>query len=94
MAKVPVSVCIIAKNEEKYIEECLKRLIPYGFEIVVADTGSTDATKEIARRYADKVLEFEWTDDFSAARNFGISYLLFLYLERTCIPAAVTAGPR
>ncbi|MCI9386236.1 MAG: glycosyltransferase [Lachnospiraceae bacterium] len=70
MAKVPVSVCIIAKNEEKYIEECLKRLIPYGFEIVVADTGSTDATKEIARRYADKVLEFEWTDDFSAARNF------------------------
>lgn len=36
----------------------------------MADTGSTDATKEIARRYADKVLEFEWTDDFSAARNF------------------------
>lgn len=70
MAKMPVSVCIIAKNEEKYIEECLKRLMPYGFEIIVADTGSTDATKEIAGRYADKVLDFEWTDDFSAARNF------------------------
>lgn len=70
MSKVPISVCIIAKNEEKYIEECLKRLQPYGFEIIVTDTGSTDRTKEIALEYADKVLDFEWIDDFSAARNF------------------------
>lgn len=70
MSKVPISVCIIAKNEEKHIEECLKRLQPYGFEIVVTDTGSTDKTKEIAAKYADKVLDFEWIDDFSAARNF------------------------
>lgn len=70
MSKVPISVCIIAKNEEKYIEECLKRLQPYGFEIIVTDTGSTDRTKEIAGKYADKVLDFEWIDDFSAARNF------------------------
>ena len=59
MSKIPVSVCIIAKNEEKHIEECLKRLKPYGFEIIVTDTGSTDRTKEIAQRYADKVLDFE-----------------------------------
>ncbi|MBE5876020.1 MAG: glycosyltransferase family 2 protein [Lachnospiraceae bacterium] len=70
MSKIPISVCIIAKNEEKYIEECLKRLQPYGFEIVVTDTGSTDRTKEIAQKYADKVLDFEWINDFSAARNF------------------------
>ena len=70
MSKVPISVCIIAKNEEKYIEECLRKLKPYGFEIVVADTGSTDATKEIASRYADKVVDFTWINDFSAARNF------------------------
>lgn len=68
--KPAVSVCIIAKNEEKYIEECLKRIKPYGFEIVVTDTGSTDRTKEIASKYADKVLDFEWVKDFSAARNF------------------------
>ena len=74
MSKVPISVCIIAKNEEKYIEECLKKLKPYGFEIVVTDTGSTDRTKEIALKYADKVLDFEWIDDFSAARNFCASY--------------------
>jgi glycosyltransferase involved in cell wall biosynthesis len=70
MSKVPISVCIIAKDEERYIEECLKRLIPYGFEIIVTDTGSSDRTKEIAEKYADKVLDFKWINDFSAARNF------------------------
>lgn len=70
MSKIPISVCIIAKNEEKHIGECLKHLQPYGFEIIVTDTGSDDKTKEIAEKYADKVLDFEWIDDFSAARNF------------------------
>ena len=70
MSRVPISVCIIAKNEEKHMEECLKRLKPYGFEIIVTDTGSEDRTKEIALKYADKVLDFEWINDFSAARNF------------------------
>ena len=68
----PISVCIIAKNEEKRIEKCLASIKPYGFEIVVVDTGSTDRTKEIASRYADKVLDFVWCDDFSAARNFSL----------------------
>lgn len=70
MPKIPISVCIIAKNEEKHIEECLKRIKPYGFEIIVTDTGSMDRTKELAAPYADKVLDFEWNDDFAAARNF------------------------
>ena len=68
----PISVCIIAKNEESRIEQCLSSIKPYGFEIVVVDTGSTDKTKEIAGRYADKVLDFVWCDDFSAARNFSL----------------------
>ena len=68
----PISVCIIAKNEEKRIERCLASIKPYGFEIVVVDTGSTDRTKEIASRYADKILDFAWCDDFSAARNFSL----------------------
>lgn len=70
MSIIPVSVCIIAKNEEEHIGECLRRLKPYGFEIVVTDTGSTDRTRQIASRYADKILDFAWVDDFSAARNF------------------------
>jgi len=70
MSKIPVSVCIIAKNEEKHIENCLKNLKPYGFEIIVTDTGSTDKTKEIAEKFADKVVDFAWNDDFATARNF------------------------
>ncbi|MCM1049053.1 MAG: glycosyltransferase [Clostridiales bacterium] len=69
---LPISVCIIAKNEENRIEKCLSSLRSYGFEIVVVDTGSTDRTKEIAGKYADKVLDFEWCDDFSAARNYSL----------------------
>lgn len=68
----PISVCIIAKNEEARIEKCLASIKPYGFEIIVIDTGSTDKTKEIAAKYADKVLDFVWCDDFSAARNFSL----------------------
>lgn len=73
MAKLPVSVCMIAKNEEKCIEQCLKRLMKYNMEIIVADTGSTDRTKEIAAKYTDNLYDFEWCDDFSAARNFAVS---------------------
>ncbi len=68
----PISVCIIAKNEEANIEKCLSSLKPYGFEIIVVDTGSTDRTKQIAAQYADKVVDFAWCDDFSAARNFSL----------------------
>lgn len=66
----PLSVCIIAKNEEAHIEECLKRLAPYDCEIVLTDTGSTDRTLAIAGRYTDHIYHFDWCDDFSAARNF------------------------
>lgn len=68
-----ISVCIITKNESKNIWECLNRLKPYEFEIIVVDTGSTDDTRTIAYQFTDKVYEFEWCDDFSAARNFSIS---------------------
>lgn len=68
-----LSICIIAKNEEQNIAPCLECLAPYGFEIIVADTGSTDRTKEIARRYTDKVYDFVWCDDFAAAKNFAVS---------------------
>lgn len=65
---------MIARNEEKHIEECLKHLRKYEWEIVVADTGSTDRTREIAKKYADRVVDFEWIDDFAAARNYCASF--------------------
>lgn len=67
-----LSVCIIARNEEKNIGHCLDSLQPLACEIVVVDTGSVDATKEIAARYTEKVYNFVWKDDFAAAKNFAI----------------------
>lgn len=68
-----LSICIITKNEEKNIARCLQCLSPYGFEIVVADTGSSDRTREIAKQYTKNVYDFTWCDDFAAAKNFAIS---------------------
>ncbi len=70
---IPISVCIIGKNEEKNIERCLAPLMPYGFEIIYVDTGSTDRTKVLAAKYTDHIYDFEWIGDFSAARNFSLS---------------------
>ena len=70
---LPISVCIIGKNEEKFIDDCLKRLSNYDWEIVFVDTGSTDNTKEIASKHTKNVYDFEWINDFSAARNFAAS---------------------
>lgn len=74
MSKLPITVCIIAKNEEAFIEQCLKHLKKYDWEIIVTDTGSTDRTRELAGKYADKVVDFEWIDDFAAARNYCASF--------------------
>ncbi|MCM1261263.1 MAG: glycosyltransferase [Butyrivibrio sp.] len=70
---IPISVCIITKNEAEHLEECLAALQTYNFEIVVVDTGSTDNSKEVALKYTNRVYDFEWINDFSAARNFAIS---------------------
>ena len=70
---IPISVCIITKNEAENLKKCLEALKPYPFEIVVTDTGSEDDSLEVAGQYTDHVYEFEWINDFSAARNFCIS---------------------
>lgn len=74
MSGIPITVCIIAKDEEQHIGQCLKHLRKYDFEIIVTDTGSTDHTKEIAEKYADRVVDFAWIDDFAAARNYCASF--------------------
>ena len=70
---LPISVCIIGKNEEKFLAGCLQHLSAYDWEIVFVDTGSTDKTKEIALKYTRNVYYFKWINDFSAARNFAAS---------------------
>ena len=75
-----ISVCMIVKNEEKNLAGCLECLTSIADEIIVVDTGSADKTKEIAKQYTDKVYDFVWVDDFSAARNFAFSKATMDYI--------------
>ena len=70
---ITISVCMIVKDEEKVLDRCLASLRPIADEIIIVDTGSLDATKEIAARYTDFVFDFPWQDDFAAARNHAFS---------------------
>ena len=75
-----ISVCMIVKNEEKNLADCLECLQAVADEIIIVDTGSADKTKEIAARYTDKLYDFTWVDDFSAARNFAFSKATMDYI--------------
>lgn len=67
-----ISICIIVKNDFDNMEKCLSLLKHLGYEIVVVDTGSTDNTIAVSKKYTNLVYEFIWCNDFSAARNYAI----------------------
>lgn len=67
------SLCMIVKDEEAVLARCLDSYSKFFDEIIIVDTGSTDSTVEIASKYTDKLYDFEWIDDFSAARNYAFS---------------------
>jgi len=67
-----VSLCMIVKNEEAFLEGCLDSVQGAVDEIVIVDTGSTDRTLEIASRYGARILHHPWTGNFSEARNVGL----------------------
>lgn len=74
MTSAPMlSVCMIVKNESENLADALACFTPFADEIVVVDTGSVDGTRDIAAKFTPHVHDFEWIDDFSAARNFAIS---------------------
>ena len=75
-----VSLCMIVKNEEAVLSRCLDSLAGLMDEIIIVDTGSTDSTKDIAGLYTDKVYDYEWNDDFAAARNFSFSLATMDYI--------------
>lgn len=68
-----ISLCMIVKNEERILKRCLDSIADLMDEVIIVDTGSTDATKSIAAEYGARLFDFEWVDDFSAARNFAFS---------------------
>ena len=73
MEKPVLSIGIIFKNEIRCLDRCLKSLQPLRdalpCELVMADTGSGDGSREVAERYADILFDFPWINDFAAARK-------------------------
>lgn len=67
-----ISACVIVKDEEKNLPRWLDSVKRIAEEIVVVDTGSTDATVAIAEAAGAKVYHFSWIDDFAAAKNFAL----------------------
>ncbi|MDR3572453.1 MAG: glycosyltransferase [Anaerolineaceae bacterium] len=72
MSMPTLSLCMIVKNEEKNLERCLRSVQGLVDEIVIVDTGSTDGTLAIAKRFQVKLFETIWPGDFSRARNMSL----------------------
>lgn len=69
-----ISLCLIVKDEAKQLPGCLESAKGAWDELVVVDTGSTDATVAIAEKYGAKVVKWAWQDDFAAARNVSLEH--------------------
>jgi glycosyltransferase involved in cell wall biosynthesis len=88
-----ISLCMIVKNEERVLGDCLASILPYVEEVIVVDTGSTDRTVEIAEAAGPKVkvFHFPWGNDFSEARNVSLSHatmdwVLWMDADDTILP--------
>lgn len=86
-----LSLCMIVKNEEDTLARCLDSVKDIVDEIVIVDTGSTDRTKEIALHYTEKIYDFKWINDFSAARNYSykqatMEYIMWLDADDVILP--------
>lgn len=69
-----ITLCMIVKNEEKYIRMCLENALKLADEAIIVDTGSEDKTVEIIKEFGEKVklVHYKWNNDFSAARNVSL----------------------
>ncbi|MEI3613811.1 glycosyltransferase [Pseudogracilibacillus sp. SO30301A] len=77
---VTVSLCMIVKNEEEVLARCLDSVCHLVDEINIVDTGSTDQTIDIAKKYTDRVFHFEWTGKFKDARNESFKHATMDYI--------------
>lgn len=69
-----LNLVMIVKNEERSLRRCLEAAKPLVDQVIIADTGSSDQTVELARSMGAEVVEFSWVNDFSAARNFALAH--------------------
>lgn len=72
MPRPLLSAALIVRDEERFLEGCLRSLGDRVDEIVVVDTGSIDRSRDIAGDLGARVLDFRWADDFAAARNAAV----------------------
>ena len=99
-----LTASMIVRDEARHLEDCLRSIGGLVDDIVVVDTGSTDATPEIARRCGARVHHFAWRDDFAAARNEALrlshgDWILYIDADERARPASreqlrrLLAGP-
>ncbi len=94
MKKITLSVCLVVKNEARYLAKCLESVSNAADEIIVVDTGSTDESLEIAGKYTDMAYSVKWRDDFSKVRNYALNkakgeWILFLDGDEELTPESV-----
>jgi GT2 family glycosyltransferase/tetratricopeptide (TPR) repeat protein len=71
---IPLSLCMIVRNNARTIRAALESARPWVDEMIVVDTGSTDATPDICRELGAQVYHFPWPDSFAIARNESLKY--------------------
>ncbi len=71
-SEVDISVSLIVKNESKTLQGTLESVKNIADEIIIVDTGSTDNTIEIAKKFTDKIYHLDWANDYSFARNYSL----------------------
>ncbi|MCJ7841932.1 glycosyltransferase [Lederbergia sp. NSJ-179] len=73
MKQIPtISLCMIVKNEEKFLKQCLESVRTLIDEIIMVDTGSTDRTIDIAKEFQSQIFYYSWDDHFANARNSSL----------------------
>jgi glycosyltransferase involved in cell wall biosynthesis len=95
---VKISVCLITLNEERNLPRCLKSIAPLADEIVVVDSGSTDATAAIARQFGARVAQQNWLG-YVGQKNFALgqaahSWVLSIDADEEVSPALAAAIAR
>lgn len=70
---ITISLCMIVKDEEEALPYCLYTVKDIVDEIIIVDMGSSDKTKETAKKFTDKIYDFKYENDYSKVRNFSFS---------------------
>ena len=84
-----ITACILSKDEERNIENCLQKVAPYVDEIVIVDGCSEDRTVSIARKYTDMIYQHGFLGSFAVERNYSIEqatgdWVLIMDADEVC----------